>query len=796
MPTLTARQLATLFAVAMLCGVTAIGQAEAPTASYLFPAGGQRGTTVSVRIGGHFLHDKADFLLDGTGIDATSAIERTKTVWFEGPLILQPASQQKEDYPKDYSAQVKLAADAPLGLRLGHCTTSQGITPALRFVVGDLPEIIEHESEDSGPTSVALPVTINGRIFPREDVDEWVFEAKAGQVITCEVNAARLGSGLDSRLEVLDPHGRLLAENSDAFGSDSFVRLPVKTDGRHTVRIHDVRFEGLQHFVYRLTISAGPWLDRVYPLGGRKGTTVSLELFGANLPAQRIELPITAEATDVSLAEPTHTPRGSAAFVTDDLPEHLEAEPNDETTTAKLVELPSVLNGRIDRPGDVDLWTFAGKKGDTWQFDLRASRLGSELDGVLTLLNDKGQALATADDLGNGQTDAVLTTTLPTDGTFVVKVEDRISSRGGSAFPYRLRGTRAADAALKLTTLVDAVTVLQGGETRVKVLAERPHGYGDEIPLELTGLPEGVTVSTPKFGKGQTQIDLVLKADAAAKVTTSRFRIAAKYKIGEAERVAVAVVQRPLGEPPTDELLLRVGVPTPFKLKGEFESKYAPRGSVFTRKYRVERNGFSGPLWVELADRQARHLQGVTGPRLSLAAEQSEFEYPFSLPPRMEIGRTSRTCLAVFGEVIAADGTKHVVSHSSQEQNDQAIVIVEPNRLSLETTVQTVRRVPGDAVRVPVKVSRGVGLSGIVRVEAVTPLSASGVQVDTIELPGNSSTGEVTLRFDSTGNSTDSTTAPSAKASVSATLKLRASMTDERGLPVTDEVSLKIVTAP
>ena len=78
-----------------------VTKSESPTAAYVFPPGGQRGKTVPVRIGGHFLHDKADFLIIGPGVEGRSPIERTQTTWFEGPIILQPASQQKEDYPKD-----------------------------------------------------------------------------------------------------------------------------------------------------------------------------------------------------------------------------------------------------------------------------------------------------------------------------------------------------------------------------------------------------------------------------------------------------------------------------------------------------------------------------------------------------------------------------------------------------------------------------------------------------------------------------------------------------------------------
>ena len=776
----------------LIVAVAHRGQCETPTAPYIFPAGGQRGATVPVRIGGHFLHDKAEFLMAGPGVEGRSPIERTGTTWFEGPLILQPASQQKEDYPKDYAGEIKIAADATAGVRFWNCTTSQGITPGMRFVIGDLPEIIEEETD--GPvaaTPIKLPVTINGRIFPREDADDWSFEAKAGQVISCEVNAARIGSGLDSRLEVLDSNGRVIAENSDTFGADSFVRFTAPSDGKYVVRIHDIRFEGLQHYVYRLTISAGPWLDRVYPLGGKRGSTVPLQLFGANLPSDRQEFVVPplggSPSSPASVNVPLSAGGTTNAFLeADDLTEHLEAEPNNEIAQAKNIELPCVLNGRIDQAGDIDLWSFTGKKGDAWQFDLRASRLGSELDSVLTLLDSAGKMVATADDLANGQTDSLLNVTLPADGVFTLKVEERLSSRGGPTFAYRVRAVRPADSPMRLSTALDALTLLRGGEMRIKILAERPSGFADEVSLDIEGLPEGVAVTGNKLGKGQNQVDVVLKAEATTKIATSRLRIVGKWKVAEQEQSAIVRVQRLAIEPESTELLLRVGVPTPFKLKGIFETKYAPRGSTFTRRYRVERNGFEGPLTIEIADRQARHLQGVTGPKLTIPAGESEFEFPFTFPPYMEIGRTSRTCLAVLGEVADADGTKHIVSHTSAEQNEQCIVLIDPGRLNVDTSMRSIRREPNGEVRIPFRVARGNGLRGPVRVDLQVPKSVAGVVVDPVDVAEASTTGVMTLRF-----SAEATTQAAPK-----TLKLRASMPDEHGFPVFDEVEIRLVEEP
>src|SRR4051812_5819061 len=76
--------------------------ANPPVASYLFPAGGQRGTTVKVRVGGLFLYNRCGFEMLGPGVEGPARIERMAPLFFEGPLLPLPESQQAEDYPQDF----------------------------------------------------------------------------------------------------------------------------------------------------------------------------------------------------------------------------------------------------------------------------------------------------------------------------------------------------------------------------------------------------------------------------------------------------------------------------------------------------------------------------------------------------------------------------------------------------------------------------------------------------------------------------------------------------------------------
>ena len=287
--------------------------ADDPTVSYIFPAGGQRGTTVNFNVGGHYLRAECPFEILGNGILTGNTIKRnTRTQWFEGPLIPMPASQAKEDYPVDQAGELSIAEDATLGFRRWRVWTSQGVIPTQKFVIGHLPEIIEQEIDGTPiPQDVTLPVTINGRVFPREDVDLWRFDARAGKEYTVEVMAKRLGTGLDSHIEVLDSEGKRVAENGDWFGEDSFLRFKAEADGKHTVRIYDAAFGGLQHYVYRLTITDQEYVDHVFPLGGQRGKPLKLQLFGQMIPEEPVELSVSPDAADNWVFDLSHKGRRS-----------------------------------------------------------------------------------------------------------------------------------------------------------------------------------------------------------------------------------------------------------------------------------------------------------------------------------------------------------------------------------------------------------------------------------------------------------------------------------------------------
>ena len=145
-------RLVALLATALLA--LPVADASSPSTSYIFPAGAQRGTTVKVIVGGHYLHEKCPFELVGPGIKGSRKLVRAeRTIWFEGPRIPMPASQAGESYPKDQLGTISVNPDASLGHRYYHVWTSQGVANGRTFVIGHLPETVEKSTSLFGVAS-------------------------------------------------------------------------------------------------------------------------------------------------------------------------------------------------------------------------------------------------------------------------------------------------------------------------------------------------------------------------------------------------------------------------------------------------------------------------------------------------------------------------------------------------------------------------------------------------------------------------------------------------------------------
>ena len=214
-------------------------------------------------------------------------------------------------------------------------------------------------------------------------------------------------------------------------------------------------------------------LDSIYPIGGQRGKTVTVEFRGTQAglefpKAIVIDGPsgITVKevkAIDVRTVSATleiapNAPLGRrwlrvqsersgltnfAHFVVGSLPDVLEAEPNNTTAMAGVAQLPCVMNGRVNPAADLDYFRFTGKKGQKIVAAIAAHALDVHgqyksygiADFSLELLDAAGRTLAAAEDTIGF--DPLVEHELPSDGDYFVRVQ-LLNYQGFPEACYRL----------------------------------------------------------------------------------------------------------------------------------------------------------------------------------------------------------------------------------------------------------------------------------------------------------------------------------------------------------------------
>ena len=138
-------------------------------------------------------------------------------------------------------------------------------------------------------------------------------------------------------------------------------------------------------------------------------------------------------------------------FVIGTLAEVAEKEPNNSAKEAqKLDSSQVVVNGVLDKGGDVDTFAVSLKAGQTLVASLMAKgTLGSPMDGVLQVLGPRGFVMEHNDD--DHGVDPQIAFTAPADGEYGVRVfafsdvaNSSIAFAGGANFIYRLTLTTGA----------------------------------------------------------------------------------------------------------------------------------------------------------------------------------------------------------------------------------------------------------------------------------------------------------------------------------------------------------------
>ncbi|MBI3467491.1 MAG: hypothetical protein HY000_31160, partial [Planctomycetes bacterium] len=123
--------------------------------------------------------------------------------------------------------------------------------------IGTLPELIESEPNDrvEQATAISIPATVSGRIWNAEgdagtDTDLFRFEAEAGQTWIIETDAARRGSPIDTRIEVLDAKGEPVERVLLQAVRDSYLEFRSVDSSLTQIRIRNWEEMELNQYLY------------------------------------------------------------------------------------------------------------------------------------------------------------------------------------------------------------------------------------------------------------------------------------------------------------------------------------------------------------------------------------------------------------------------------------------------------------------------------------------------------------------------------------------------------------------
>jgi len=413
--------------------------------------------------------------------------------------------------------------------------TDHGVSPIKLVVIDDLPSVPQGSNATIATAQVVtVPVGIDGNVGGLTK-QYFKFAAQAGQTLSFEVLARRIGSPLDPVIRLLDLKGKEIASNDDAEGlsGDSQLSYTFATAGEYLLELRDIKFQGGP---YRLRIGDFPCATVAYPLAIQRGTQAAITVAGQHIEGAA---PTTVTAPTDPLAEwmtvaVKRTGGISSAFAplaVVDARQALEQEPNNAATEANRIELGMDVNGKFDLPGDIDRFVFAAKKDQSFVFTGVTRQQGSPADLSFKLLGPDGAQIAIAEDTGVAE--GLFAAKFPADGDYTLLVEE-LNRKGGPAYAYRV-ALSVLTLPFTISASTDTLNIPAGGSVPVLVTAVRP-GHAGPIELSVSGLPDGLSASKTVIGPGRVTAILTVHARPDFVVgQLNDVKILGTARIGEAD---------------------------------------------------------------------------------------------------------------------------------------------------------------------------------------------------------------------------------------------------------------------
>jgi hypothetical protein len=400
----------------------------------------------------------------GIAVGSEAVVEAIgSTVWPVKTWCSVP-SLKVEPTPDKGKLKITAPAEAPLGPALIRFYTAHGASDARIFLIGSGPELLEIPKNDRPEEAQAipsLPVTINGILERRHDIDFFRLPLKRGQTLSARLDAYTLRTDLDAFLILLGPDGRELVLASDTHTIDPAFETVIPTTGDYLLQVNaiphkasaEVAFAGDKDKVYRLHLATTP-----------------LE---------------------------TRLPKADS----------FEAKPQPP------LKAPHRLQGILTGAGERDRFRIEAAAGSKWRVRVEARAIHLITDPVLRILKADGSLLREVDD-SNAKPDPVQDITMEAAGFCEAEVRDRFG-RPGQVYQLVVEPIVPS---FRSNTAQDSLIITGGKSVDLTVNLTREDGHAAALELLAPDLPAGVTWKAEAFPAktGPFKVTFTAAATAAA----------------------------------------------------------------------------------------------------------------------------------------------------------------------------------------------------------------------------------------------------------------------------------------
>lgn len=467
-----------------------------PSIGSMVPRAAQRGTTATLEIWGGGLEHVHSVWVEDTDLDFRIV-----------PDVPKPQVRIEVAIPADHGPKT-------YGIRL---VSHAGVSASAEFRVTGEPCILEIDTTHNLAANAQLlevPSIIQGTVGEEGERDLYAIDVEAGQELLIEgltighgaTSGFSLGAGFRMVFALYRQgenwfEGQRIVRLGEG-NSPSRLRYRFEEGGRYYIAAWGFLGEGKQdmHYMLRITdqpSAPGAFIPEYVTWGGE---------FQRNLPVSRLRdlwngiVHVAAPPPQEDEEEKGEPRKGWEMPTDEDVPILLETSPDTGTLVAS-VQIPTLMEGTIGSPGDVDEYAFSAAKGDRIAIEIQAPKARPAYFNpyIRVLADDDSEVCSNLYKKVEGDGDdwvrhlqKRIIYTFRLGGQYRLQVRDITFREGADDFVYRVLLRPQVPHISSIAVEADRLNLHRDRATKIKMTVHQEEGFKGDVAFIVENLPEGV----------------------------------------------------------------------------------------------------------------------------------------------------------------------------------------------------------------------------------------------------------------------------------------------------------------